>query len=238
MKRLLLAIVLAASCRADTITSTFCDADGAQASGPLSCSITSGFGSIATASAGPATAVLYGTTFSVNETIFGFTKVPYIFGQPTSALDTASVEYSDTLETPGVSRLGYLKLTWVPVAGDGYSESFNSTVQVGSFVLSEHGNGYFGYFCCSILFPVEIGGPVSFDLSLNTRNSITTFDGLSGGTDRSDASVQLFESDGVTPVEISVADVPQSAPEPATFALLALGVLVGFGRRRRKLAGG
>jgi hypothetical protein len=232
MKTLICALLLAACCHADTITtSTTCQTEQMSTSGSLNCGATSTTGSVANATANPATVMLTGTTVSVNEVVTGYTSVPFIMGVSTFATDTAETDFSAILDTPGVARSGFLALTWNANSGDGYSEHFSSTFKLGAIINAQTGNGPFGYFCCSILEPIELGVPLSFELDLRTTNSISAFDGLSGATDHSSVSLQLLEADGVTPVQIS--DV---APEPATLALLALGGLTcsGLGRRGRR----
>jgi hypothetical protein len=72
---------------------TQCQADQIYSPGLYGCYATSPLGSSASASAGPVTQTFANGVFSVNETVAGFTRTPFISGTYTTASDMASADF-------------------------------------------------------------------------------------------------------------------------------------------------
>ncbi|HTF71415.1 MAG TPA: PEP-CTERM sorting domain-containing protein [Edaphobacter sp.] len=105
---------------------------------------------------------------------------------------------------------------------------------MGSISDSESGNGYYGYFCCTPLLPVDLGVPFLLEVGLKSSNYSNPVFGPSGGIGRANLTLQFLESDRVTPVNI----FKTTAPEPAFLALAGLGfvgIALGWKRIGRNL---
>jgi hypothetical protein len=127
------------------------------------------------------------------------------------------------LVTPGDPRPGLLKITWPINGGRPYDGSYNADLTVGQW-FSEDVSFEGLNFCCSILFPVELGQTFSFETSVSEHAYAVFEDGLSGASNSASVTLQFYEADGSTPVLINEAAVP-IAPEPNLSPILGIGCI-------------
>jgi hypothetical protein len=126
------------------------------------------------------------------------------------------------LMTPGDPRPGLLKITW-PINGSRpYDGSYNAHLTVGPWFSEDV---YFegSNFCCSILFPVELGQTFSFETSVSEHAYAVFEDGLSGASNSASVTLQFYEADS-TPVRIDEAAAP-TAPEPNSWPVLGIACI-------------
>lgn len=149
---------------------------------------------------------------------------------PSSAWATASISLN--LSTLGPVRQGFLQiyaptLSWID-APEGYSGQMNLslgsitgscqsagslTCRIGTYYLAANG---------TLLLPFTLGDSFSFQITESDSVNGDVDSGDSEGTDQTAISFRLLEADGATPVALY--DPPATAPEPATFGILSLGV--------------
>ncbi|HEY1946722.1 MAG TPA: PEP-CTERM sorting domain-containing protein [Bryobacteraceae bacterium] len=245
-KSILFAFLLAATvlrsdlANASVVNSTTCRVSDAEpsyeaaSSGLYSCSLTSPADGRAYANVGPTTEILSSTSFVASEEVSATAINSVVFDQyfhTGESLSTANTDLFLVLDTVGDNRQGFLKVNG-NISGDkGYSGNAGGTLQVGTsfeIVKTPANSG----FCCSILFPFELGQPFLFDLSVfEYQESVGLDDGLTGGNSIANVTIQFLESDQITPVQIFETNVP----EPASIALIGVGaaLLLRFGRRKR-----
>jgi hypothetical protein len=135
--------------------------------------------------------------------------------------------------TPGPERAGILEEQWLPVwSGNPGDFEGAATYTIGNYSGGCGGGGNpncTGPTPKSSPIPFELGTAFTFD-SWNWLEAGTS-QGNSAGYAGIDLQLRFLEADGLTPV-IAI-DRTESLPEPATFALIGLGLL-GCGWLRRK----
>jgi len=221
------------------MTSAYCYTDGLSTSGPGSCDLTSPRNGRATANIYPTTITFGGTFFTADLGVDVFT-LQSLPANPNSVIGGSSEAMAMSglsldLVTAGNPRPGLLKITWPINGGRPYDGGYNAYLKVGSWfsqdVFDEGLN-----FCCSILFPVELGQAFSFETSVSEHAYAVFQDGLSGASNSVSATIQFYEADGSTPVRIDEAAIPTSVPEPTCWPVLGIvciGALVNSCHRRR-----
>ena len=113
--------------------------------------------------------------------------------------------------TSGDPRPGLLRITWPINGGRPYDGGYNAHLKVGPW-FSQDVSIEILNFCCSILFPVELGQAFSFETSVSQHAYAVFQDGLSGGFNSASATIQFFEADGTTPALIDEAAAPFTVP--------------------------
>jgi hypothetical protein len=137
------------------------------------------------------------------------------------ATATANVDISYQFFTQGPARQGVVTLQPFGMgtqAGPGNDRAVVNLV-VGTYAGSCINNQCGGILGLSHAFPFTLGNTFNFNLSENFFAGADFTDGPGFASGRIGLTVQLFEANGKTPVNIYV------APEPGTLALL----LVSFG---------
>jgi len=142
----------------------------------------------------------------------------------------ASTDLTINLDTAGPVRAGYLELnflqnSWTTPAFGSISE----LLTIGTYSVSPDGQDL------SIFIPVQLGTDfgLSFLDSLTVNGDAAT--GAASGAIGADISLLAFETDQTTAVQLF--DPPGSVtatPEPASFGIMALGVLAVAGLIRKR----
>jgi hypothetical protein len=213
----ILAVTLLSSSAAASalVTSTRCVADQVYSAGPSSCSVTSPQGDSAAAGVLSASGLFSGTAFVATQSLYATGSQS--FSNPGDPAASASSDFWIVINTPGFDRSGFLELTASVDTNSGYSGSAGATLQIGSNSFNFSASKL--SFCCSTLLPITLGQPLLLDLSSYNLQNVST-EGVSGGTAVSTVSLQFLEADASTTVPV----FESTAPEPASFALLLLGV--------------
>lgn len=238
MKRLLLAALWATTLlpafgSAIESTSVSCAVQGQtflSVSAPTQCSLAGNYGvSVPLASA--SVVAIFPDTFGGDS--FSASIVVSAFAQPGAttlpiaeanlvADASASASWSITADTGGPVRDGFIELS-APGFFDSESGTGAYWSQVGPYD-TEFGNS-------GELIPFTLGEP--FTVSLMATASIEGVADFGGGDTVMDSlSFELFEADGVTPVQFF------ATPEPGSLMLVAAGLAFGCLRRRNRLSAG
>jgi hypothetical protein len=135
---------------------------------------------------------------------------------------SATITWETFATTAGPERLGYIDLSFVgsfDYPGEELAFGGNNE-QVGQYGASENEAGN------SIMLPFTLGVPFEMMLSIGINAATAEPDPMGIISSGADLSFQLFEADGVTPVEIS------AVPEPGTPILVASGLIFWVVRKR------
>jgi hypothetical protein len=213
---------------ADTINSVSCSTPGAMlVTGSSSCSASDyGYASASSVSSVtlPGSA---GQALEIDSNASGSALLGGVRGIGAFSTAEASSDVSINLDTAGPVRNGYLELnflqdSWTAPAFGSLSE----LLTIGTYSASPDGQDL------SVFIPVQLGT----DFSLNFLGSLTVngdaATGAASGAIGADISLLAFEADQTTPVQLS--DPPSAVPEPASFGMMALGVLTVAGLLRRR----
>ncbi len=228
IRLLLCALLSVASLSATIMTSAYCYTDGLSVSGPDSCNLTSPRN-------GQATANIYPTTFTFGETFFSAVVGVDVYtvqsppANPNSVIGGSSEALAMSglsldLITAGDPRPGLLRITWPINGGRPYDGGYNAHLQVGPW-FSQDVSFEGSNFCCSILFPVELGQAFSFETSVSEHAYAVFQDGLSGASNRASVMLQFYEVDESTPVRIDEASIPTTVPEPRFWSIVGIACI-------------
>ena len=207
------------------MTSAYCYTDGLSVSGPDPCNLTSLRNGRATANIYPTTITFGGTFFTaeVGVDVYTLQSPP---ANPNSVIGGSSEAFAMSglsldLVTSGDSRPGLLRITWLVNGGRPYDGSYDAHLTVGTRSLDLP----YGNYCCSILFPVELGQAFSFETSVSQHAYAVFQDGVSGGINKASAMLQFYEVDGSTPVSIDEAAIATTVPEPSFCFVLGIACI-------------
>jgi hypothetical protein len=237
------AFCFAVSCEADGITSSFsCSLDSISMTNSTGCNLTGPAGTALATYTGvngpnlmplqfaPTTQFdagldLFGAVEATTEWCSQVVCVPYF------AEATAQVSYSVTATSAGPDRMGVIHVSiW---CGNFFSDPAqgSSNASVGNYQPSCGGNAGL-----STVGAFELGVPFAIQMSgnANARTSVDYSEGnaLPGAR----ISYQLFEADGVTPVDTFSATTSAMTPEPGTAGLLGAAIGLIAWRKTRSVA--
>ena len=235
IRLLLCALLSVASWSATITTSAYCYTDSLSVSGPDSCNLISPRNGRATANLYPTTITFGGTIFKaeIGVDVFTVQSPPdspnSVIGGSSEALAMSGLSLD--LMTFGDPRPGLLRITWPINGGRPYDGGYNAHLKVGPWFSQDVSMETLN-FCCSILFPVELGQAFSFETSVSEHAYAVFEDGLSGASNRASVMLQFFEADGTTPVRVDEASMPTTVPEPSCWPLLGIAC-VGLALRSR-----
>jgi hypothetical protein len=143
---------------------------------------------------------------------------------------SAASDLSLVLLTAGLQRPGFLKIDWEVNGGPPYDGSYDANLTVGSLSLTRP----FGNFCCSPLFPFDLGQAFSFEMNVSQLAYAVFQDGVSGGFNNASVTLRFYETDRSTPVGIEETTVlPTAVPEPRFLVILGVAGSWLFSKHRR-----
>ena len=147
-------------------------------------------------------------------------------------LASANVTITANLYTTGSARQGYLQVSGGSQTGNGGDGGSSSSYSVGSATSSSCPvNSSCNVAPGAVLIPIELGTTFTFAASQSANGNTDPVDFLGDGKAITAETFTFFESDGITPVAVFDAS---PVPEPAAFALFALGSTVIVAVRRKR----
>jgi len=172
-----------------------------------------------------------------------FANVPYAeapAGQPDLTNASATASITDWLDTGGPLRAGIVEITQELLNGDNSGGENSDGVNVSLDSVRGECTDSMCLEPVSAIQAVELGEPFELSGLANATGSACT--GMCAGAADSSVSssftMEFFEADGVTPVnvfETIAPEVPVVTAEPGSWALLVVGLagILGWGLLRR-----
>jgi len=215
---------------ADTINSVSCSTPAAAlVTGSSSCSASYyGYANASSVSSVTLPAAA-GQALQIDSNASGTALLPGVRGIGAFSTADASSDVTINLDTTGPVRNGYLELNFLqnswtaPQFG-----SISELLTIGTYSVSPNGQNL------SVFIPLQLGTAFGFHFLDNLTVNGDAATGAASGAIGADISLLAFEADQTTAVQLF--DPPSSivaTPEPASFGMMALGVLAVASLLRR-----
>jgi hypothetical protein len=210
----------------DIVNSVSCSSPGAALStGSSTCSASEYGYASATVGASVTLPTTAAQAAQIDTSASGSAVLGTVRGISSYSTAQASSDININFDTTGPVRSGFVELTFLQGAWAQPSfGSLSELLTIGSYSFSPDGQNL------SIFLPMELGTEFAFsfldDLTINGDAG----SGMDSGSVASNISLQAFEADQTTPVELF--DPPSSAtsavPEPESLGMMAVGTAVAL----------